>query len=151
MGRGGTVQVNTSCQSVRFSRRPRPPLPVGINLTLRIHPHPPPHTHRAITSPHSHLPSTFKEFTLKQHALLGLPLALGWAPAPQETEDSGLGGGGRGFGTETDQPVLLLHHLGRESWHTIRRHPASLAQRCCLRAQHHLSEPPPRPAWPPRA
>lgn len=36
---GGTVQVNTSCQSVRFSRRPRPPLPVGINLTLLIHPH----------------------------------------------------------------------------------------------------------------
>lgn len=33
---GATVQVNTSCQSVRFSRRPEPLLPVGINLTLLI-------------------------------------------------------------------------------------------------------------------
>ena len=33
---GATVQVNTSCQSVRFSRRPKLPLPVGINLTLLI-------------------------------------------------------------------------------------------------------------------
>lgn len=45
-------------------------------------------------------------------------------------------GGGWGVGKETDQPVLLLYHLGRESWHSIRRHPASLAQDCCLRAQH---------------
>lgn len=45
-------------------------------------------------------------------------------------------GGGWGVGTETDQPVLLLYHLGRESWHGIRRHPASLAQHCRLRAKH---------------
>lgn len=51
---GGTVQVNTSCQSVRFSRRPRPPLPVGINLTLLIHPHTEPEWGTAPT--HSYLP-----------------------------------------------------------------------------------------------
>lgn len=45
-------------------------------------------------------------------------------------------GGGWAVGTETDQPVLLLYHLGRESWHSIRRHPAILAQHCSLRAQH---------------
>ncbi|KAF3860322.1 hypothetical protein F7725_000577 [Dissostichus mawsoni] len=59
--------------SLACGDKPDPPYP----------PTPPPHTHRAITSPHSHLPSTFKEFTPKQNALLGLPLALGWAPAPQ--------------------------------------------------------------------
>lgn len=42
--------------------------------------------------------------------------------------------------------MLLLYHLGRESWRSIRHHPASLAPHCCLGAEH-----PPlctRSSWP---
>lgn len=53
-------------------------------------PHTPTHTHthrtRTRNIPQSRLPSSFKEFTPKQYALqtlLGLPLALGWASAPE--------------------------------------------------------------------
>lgn len=75
---GGTVQVNTSCQSVRFSLRPRPPFARGRGGDKPDPPHPPTHTHRTRTrnSPRSLLPSSFKEFTLRQYillALLGLP------------------------------------------------------------------------------
>lgn len=50
-------------------------------------PLPPPHarTRRTRTSPHSVLPSSFKEFTLRQYGLLGLPLALGQASAPESS------------------------------------------------------------------
>lgn len=62
-------------------------------------------------------------------------------------------GAGEEIGTETDPSVLLLHHLGRESWHGIRRRPASLAWRCRLGAQHPAatsSYPHPPTAAPPR-
>lgn len=58
-----------------------------------------------------------------------------WEHVNTQSEKTVVWAGGGGVGTETDQSVLLLYHLGRESWHGIRRHPASLAQHCRLRAK----------------
>lgn len=66
-----------------------------------------------------------------------------WSVSAGEQAEEGEGGGGaegvgagEEVGTETDPSVLLLHHLGRESWRGIRRRPASLARRCRLGAKH---------------
>lgn len=61
---GVTVQVTTSCQECEVQPQAKASLACGDKPDT-----PPPHTHtqRTRTSPHSLLPSSFKEFTLKQY------------------------------------------------------------------------------------
>lgn len=80
MGHGSGQQQLSECE---VQPQAKASLPFGINLTLLLHPH----TCRTQTSssPHSHLPSFFKDFALEPynaHPLQGLPLALGWASTP---------------------------------------------------------------------
>lgn len=96
---GATVQVNTSCQSVRFSRRPKPSLPVGINLTLLI---PSPIQTDDQKQPLPAFTSPLQRVCTKTaHSAnsAGSSLALGWAsePLPPAFAENGL---------TTPEPVL---------------------------------------------